>query len=67
MEDLQTISQNSQGTLKAVNDFATILSCLVEFTSIDHALAVQDEDDRHQMQLLGKQKVNKIPDDTASL
>jgi hypothetical protein len=40
MEDLASISSNSQGTQKAVNDFATILSCLVEFTSIDHALAV---------------------------
>lgn len=67
MEELAQIAQNFEGTQKAVESYATILSCLVEFNSIEHALASQDEDDRSQMQLLGKSKVNKLPDDTVSL
>jgi len=34
----------------------------VEFNSIEHALALQDEDDREDMQLLGKSKQIKGPD-----
>lgn len=67
MEELQQIAQSYQSMQKAVDSYATILSCLVEFNSIEHALASQDEEDRSQMQLLGKTKVNKLPDDTTSL
>ena len=37
-------------TLKTnVDQYATVLTCLVEFTSIEHALALQDEEDRQDM------------------
>jgi hypothetical protein len=38
----------------AVDAYATTITCLVEFNSIEHALAIQDEADREDMQLLGK-------------
>jgi hypothetical protein len=39
-----------------------VLSCLVEFNSIEQALALQDEIDREDMQLLGKGKKFKVPE-----
>ena len=36
---------------------------MVEFNSIEQALALQDEDDRDQMQLLGKSKTKKMSQD----
>ena len=37
-------------TLKTnVDQYATVLTCLTEFTSIEHALALQDEEDRQDM------------------
>ena len=35
---------------------------MVEFNSIEHALAVQDEADREDMQLIGKTKLPKMPE-----
>lgn len=39
-----------------------MLTCLVEFNSIEQALSLQDEDDRKGMQLLGQGKRLKIPE-----
>jgi len=33
----------------AVENYATVITCLVEFNSIEQALAVQDESDRKNM------------------
>ena len=44
----------------AVDAYATTLTCLVEFNSIEQALAIQDEADREDMQLLGKGKRLKV-------
>ena len=45
-EELSLCSAGQQETKKAVDSYATILSCLVEFNSIEQQLALQDEDDR---------------------
>jgi copper chaperone CopZ len=34
---------------QAVEQYATVMTCLVEFNSIEQALALQDEDDREGM------------------
>jgi len=39
-----------------------MLTCLVEFNSIEQALSLQDEEDRQAMQLLGQTKRLKIPE-----
>ena len=44
-----------------------MLTCLAEFNSIEQALASQEEDDRHQMQLLGRGSRLKIPEVGLSL
>ena len=46
----------------AVESYATVLTCLVEFNSIDQALALSDENDRNNMQLFGQGKRLKIPE-----
>jgi hypothetical protein len=45
-EELTVVSASQQESKKAVDSYATILSCLVEFNSIEQQLALQDEDDR---------------------
>ena len=44
-----------------VDQFATVLSCLVEFNAIEQALSTQDEDDRKNIQLMGKSKAMRDP------
>ena len=51
-----------QPVRQAVESYATVITCLVEFNSIEQALALQDEDDRKAMQLLGSNKRLKIPE-----
>lgn len=53
-EDLSTALQQVRIMKSAVDAYATTITCLVEFNSIEHALAIQDEADREDMQLLGK-------------
>lgn len=61
-EDLNMVLNQIQPVKNAVDSYATMLACLVEFNSIEHALTIQDEDDREDMQLLGKGKKLKIPE-----
>lgn len=49
-----------------MDSYATILSCLVEFSSIEQQLSLQDEDDRHGIALVGKNKLSKMPEDPFS-
>lgn len=53
-EDLSHILSNFDSLRQGLDQHSTILSCLVEFASMEQALAMQDEDDRSQMKLLGK-------------
>ena len=55
-EDMSQLVAQVGSTKSAVEQYATVLTCMVEFNSIEQALALQDEEDRDQMQLLGKQK-----------
>lgn len=48
-DDMSGLLQNVHQTRQAVDSYATILTCLVEFNSIEHSLALQDEDDRQNM------------------
>ena len=59
-EDVSSLVSQFGNTKSAVEQYATVLTCLVEFNSIEQALASQDEEDRDQMQLLGKSKRPKI-------
>ena len=61
-EDVNLVLNEINPVKKAVDSYATVLACLVEFDSIEHALALQDENDREDMQLLGKNKKLKIPE-----
>lgn len=61
-EDVNLVLNEISPVKKAVDSYATVLACLVEFGSIEHALALQDELDREDMQLLGKNKKLKIPE-----
>ena len=47
---------------QAVESYATVITCLVEFNSIEQALALQDEEDKSSMQLVGQTKRLKIPE-----
>lgn len=51
-----------QPVKQAVESYATVLTCLVEFNSIEQALALQDDEDKKAMQLLGSAKRLKIPE-----
>ena len=51
---------------QAVESYATVLTCLVEFNSIEQALALQDDSDRKAMQLLGSSKRLKIPENSTA-
>jgi len=54
MDDLiQKQAQSLESTTLAVDSFATVLSCITEFSSIEQALAVQDENDRQKLELIG--------------
>jgi len=46
-EDMQSFTSQLDTTKKYVDNYATILSCVVEFQSIEQCLSLQDEDDRH--------------------
>lgn len=61
-EDLSSSVSQFKSTKSAIDSYATVLTCLVEFNSIEQALALQDEADREDMQLLGKGKRLKIPE-----
>eukprot|EP00347_Sterkiella_histriomuscorum_P021638 403333283 len=43
----------------SIEHYATILSCLVEYSSIEQALCLQDENDRQKIQLIGQKSVLK--------
>ena len=45
-----------------MEQYASVLTCLVEFNSIEQALALSDETDRNNMQLFGQGKRLKIPE-----
>jgi hypothetical protein len=61
-EDLNSSVAQFNSIKSAIEQYATVLTCLVEFNSIEQALALQDEADREDMQLLGKGKRLKIPE-----
>ena len=61
-EDVQSLTSTALGNQAAVSQYSTILACLVEFNAIEQALAVQDEQDRNQMQLMGGGKELKMPE-----
>lgn len=61
-DDMSSLVTQFTSTKTAVEQYATVLTCLVEFNSIEQALATQDEEDRDQMQLMGKSKRPKMPD-----
>lgn len=62
-QDLDSLIGSLTDTRKSVESYATILSCLVEFNSIEQCLSLQDEDDRHQIALVGRNKMPKVPED----
>lgn len=61
-EDMGSVLMQFKPLKSNMDQFATALACLVEFNSIEHALAVQDEVDREDMHLVGKTKQPKMPD-----
>jgi hypothetical protein len=52
-EDMSQVVAQVNTVRQTVEQYATVMTCLVEFNSIEQALALQDEDDRRSMQLLG--------------
>ena len=62
-DEMQQFTSSLDTTKKYVENYATILSCVVEFQSIEQCLSLQDEDDRHQIALVGKNKLPKQPED----
>ena len=48
-EDMSQVVSQVQTMRQAVEQYATVMTCLVEFNSIEQALALQDEDDRKGM------------------
>ena len=61
-EDMSQVIGQVSTVRTTVEQYATVMTCLVEFNSIEQALSLQDEDDRKQMQLLGQGKKLKIPE-----
>ena len=61
-EDMGQVVTQVQTVRQAVEQYATVLTCLVEFNSIEQALALSDETDRNNMQLFGQGKRLKIPE-----
>ena len=52
-EDVQRILESSNKVRNVVESYATVLTCLVEFNSIEQALQEQDEEDRKGMNMYG--------------
>ncbi|CDW87818.1 UNKNOWN [Stylonychia lemnae] len=50
---------SSQDIRQSVESYSTMLSCLVEFCNIEQALALQDEQDRQKIQLIGSKSTLK--------
>ena len=50
-EDAQKIVENTAKIKQTVDSYATVLTCLVEFNSIEQALQEQDEEDRKGMNM----------------
>lgn len=48
-EDMNQVVSQIQPVKQAVESYATVITCLVEFNSIEQALALQDEEDRKSM------------------
>ena len=65
-EDMNQVVTQIGPVKQAVESYATVLTCLVEFNSIEQALALQDDSDRKAMQLLGSTKRLKIPENNAA-
>ena len=65
-EDLAAMIASYSQTKQSVDNYATVLSCLIEFQSIEQALALQVEKDRNKMQLLGKHPIAKAPEEALS-
>ena len=61
-EDMSQVVTQVQTVRQAVESYATVLTCLVEFNSIEQALSLQDEQDRKSMNLVGQGKRLKIPE-----
>jgi DNA-binding transcriptional regulator YiaG len=62
-EELSQSTSGLETTKRYVENYATILSCVVEFCSIEQVLSLADEDDRQQIQLSGRNKVSKQPEE----
>ena len=60
--DVNNLINTVMSNQAAVQQYATILTCLVEFNAIEQALSIQDEMDKNQMQLLGGGSELKIPE-----
>ena len=58
-DELSQFTSSLSETKRYVDQYATILSCMVEFCSIEQCLSLADEEDRHQIQLTGKNKLSK--------
>ena len=52
---------------KSIDQYATVLTCLVEFNLIEQALSQQDEQDKSGMQLMGPKSKLKIPELNSSI
>ena len=50
-EDVQKILEGTNKVKHVVDSYATVLTCLVEFNSIEQALQEQDEEDRKGMNM----------------
>lgn len=61
-EDMSAVLLQFKPIKQTIDKFATTVACLVEFNSIEHALALQDEADREDMQLVAKTKQPKLND-----
>ena len=48
-EDMGSVVTQVSTVRQAVESYATVMTCLVEFNSIEQALALSDENDRYNM------------------
>lgn len=58
--EIQKEGNDSIGdTKQAIESYATMLSCILEFNNIEQALSIQDEADRQNIALMGHKQLLK--------
>lgn len=66
-EDVGKVVETTSSCKKSIDQYATVLTCLVEFNLIEQALSQQDESDKNGMSLLAPKKTLKIPEMNTSI